>query len=265
MMEVLRGHVLLFKCPSGASEAEDSYVQTLQSAGFHSTCIPALSFNYINDECLVKDLKRPEEFSAMIITSQNGSRGIQHALDKHSLNEEWKNSLSLQWAKLPCFVVGPATANTVSDLGLNAVGADTGRGDLLFPLIESTLSKDSKPVLYPCGNLSREVIPQKMAQAGLQLRSVTVYETCPDPGIRSNMRELLEKKKGVPEYLVYFSPSGVKNTWDDLNAVGLPFDRVKVLAIGTTTEEALMTKNVSVLTAAKPTPRHVLDCLQKDL
>ena len=34
--------------------------------------------------------------------------------------------------------------------------------------------------------------------------------------------------QGIPEYIVYFSPSGIQFTVDDLKAVGYPLESIKV-------------------------------------
>ena len=52
-----------------------------------AVCHPALSFNYLNLDEVMAALRKPEEFSAVIITSQNGAKGMESAIAEHKASD----------------------------------------------------------------------------------------------------------------------------------------------------------------------------------
>ena len=63
------------------------YFQALKKIDLTGICHPALSFNYINLGEIQSALRRPRDFSAVMITSQNGARGLERALAEHQATE----------------------------------------------------------------------------------------------------------------------------------------------------------------------------------
>ncbi|KAK2191149.1 hypothetical protein NP493_58g01005 [Ridgeia piscesae] len=114
-------------------------------------------------------------------------------------------------------------------LGLQPQGEDTGSAVVLAPQILQVVGSAEKPVLLPCGNLRRETIPTALAEAGVSVNSITVYETIPNPAIRDQLEEIARRLE-VPEFFVYFSPSGIKFTHGTLMQLNFPLDRLKRLS-----------------------------------
>ena len=52
-------------------------------------------------------------------------------------------------------------------------------------------SLNDKPLLFPCGNLHKETLPQQLHEAGIGLHSLTCYETCPHSQLDTNIRTLV--------------------------------------------------------------------------
>ena len=80
-------------------------------------------------------------------------------------------------------------------------------------------------------------------------------------GIRDTLRRAIETQ-GRPSCLVYYSPSGVRFTWPELEALGLDTDKIDLVAIGSTTERALLDRRVRVASvAAEPTPQGLKEAI----
>ena len=50
---------------------------------------------------------------------------------------------------------------------------------------------DDKPLLFPCGNLRKEILPQRLHEAGIGLHSLICYETCPHSQLETNIRTIV--------------------------------------------------------------------------
>ena len=74
---------------------------------------------------------------------------------------------------------------------------------------------DHKPLLFPCGNLRKETLPQRLHEAGIGLHSLTCYETCPHSQLETNIRAMVSgylsisiislSRTGRMEQVLYFS------------------------------------------------------------
>lgn len=60
--------------------------------------------------------------------------------------------------------------------------------------------------------------------------ATTVYETVKNPRLESDFTELTSNFTNLPEYLVYFSPSGLKFTKDILKEFSIELSKIKVCA-----------------------------------
>ena len=63
-------------------------------------------------------------------------------------------------------------------------------------------SLNDKPLLFPCGNLHKETLPQQLHEAGIGLHSITCYETCPHSQLDTKLEHWL-----VSIYLSFISLS----------------------------------------------------------
>lgn len=82
-----------------------------------------------------------------------------------------------------------------------------------------------KEAWFFCGNLRRDVLPDKLSRNGIKLHEVTVYETIPTP------QSVEENYNGI----IFFSPSGVESFFSK-NKID---QRVTCFAIGETTASAI--------------------------
>lgn len=90
------------------------------------------------------------------------------------------------------------------------------------------LENFTQPFLFPCGNLKRETLGKRLSEHNIKLDATTVYETVKSPRLESDLTELTSNFKNLPEYLVYFSPSGVKFTKDILKEFSIELSKIKV-------------------------------------
>ncbi|CAH1784529.1 unnamed protein product, partial [Owenia fusiformis] len=216
-----KGTVVLFKA---AKDGTDQYVQELEAIGLNAVCIPVLRFTMRNLEILERALKCPELYSGMILTSQRAVESIQVLIQANV--EDWNSTYRERWRSLPVFVVGGATCDAAEKLGFSTQGRDSGNSEALLTIIMTGLKDKSKPLLFPCGNLRKETIPKSLTEAGIPFKDVCVYETTADPNIESRLSALLQEQD-IPDFMVFYSPSGVTYTHDIFNKLNFPIAKTK--------------------------------------
>lgn len=225
--------------------------------GFAPVSIPVLSFKFDNQEELSQKLQDPNRYGGMVMTSQRAVEALELCVANLVSQEVWINELEKLWKEKPIFIVGKATAKAVKDkLGLQCKGDDAGSAEALVPFILQSFTPDSNTLLFPCGNLRRETIPTAMAKAGIRLDSIHVYSTCADPNVMHLLDNLMEKQ-GVPSFAIFFSPSGVNFIQDILSGIK-EWDKVKLIAIGNTTAEAMKNKGWKVCAVSEQPNAHSL-------
>ncbi|KAL4232258.1 uroporphyrinogen-III synthase [Mactra antiquata] len=261
--DTARSSVLLFRAPKEGGI--DSYDSELSKHGFETHSIPVLGFNFINIDKLTTSLQDTENYCAVVFTSQRAVEACEIALQNEDSNkkiiQEKRQRLS---TSLPCYVVGESTGKMARECGFNPIGEDAGNAEKLAELIIEELNDTEKAILYPCGNLRKDTLSLKLKQAGFTLNEIEVYETIRNKEINSRVKDYIDKK-GTPEYVVYFSPSGVQCTENLISSNILPVKSLKVVAIGPTTEKELIKQHIPCYgVARKPDPNGVLEVLTKD-
>ena len=247
--------LLLLKAASSTGEGEDNpllddYEQLLSGLGCKVYFIPVLQFNFINIETLVEAFRQTEIFCGLVLTSPRSVEACQKAFsiikDDQILNY-WRECK-------PCYTVGPSTADKAKEhLMWNATqiqgGEECGSSESLAQyILRSYKSEDTanvecssqKTLLYPCGNLKRETLAKslKSATADVQLHDVTCYQTDAHSDLENKIQTLSEKSPCL-DIVVFFSPSGVKFSWNILKRYFKSCP--KCIAIGPTTMQTLRT------------------------
>ncbi|XP_035206739.1 uroporphyrinogen-III synthase-like isoform X4 [Stegodyphus dumicola] len=171
-------YVVLFKTEAGGTSRDD-YVEILQKSGIVAKVISPLTFAFINEEKLGISLKNPKDFSGIIFTSKRAVEAVSGVLKKcdKSIISEWKYKTN--------FAVGESTSDLAHYVPLE------------------------KPLLFPCSNKRQDTIPEILPSCGVHVEEVICYETVSNPNMRDLWENLLSDK-GLPELLVFFSPSGVE-------------------------------------------------------
>lgn len=257
-----RQKVLLFRSPKEGDD--DIFEKDLLHHGYQPFSIPVLAFNFINIDVLSQSLGEWETFSAVVFTSprsvEAADLALRHLEGKEECDKEKKRRKGLE---LKCYVVGAGTCKAAASCGFDPVGSECGNAEKLADFIIQDLQCSEKPILYPCGNLKRDTLSKKLKDADFRLHEVEVYQTVKDVSIEENVKKFV-KKEGPPDFVVYFSPSGIKYTEDLVSTGLLPLSKFKIVAIGPTTEKELISRKIPVYgVALSPDPGGLLAALSK--
>jgi len=231
--------VCLLRSPTGPN---DSYEATLAAAGFRVLHLPVLSFTFVQHERLQAFLDQPSAFGGLVCSSPRAVEALARA------------EISVApWAVKRTYAVGPATAAALSDLGLTPASPPAGTAEALAEQIIAD-PPSPLPLLFPCGNRRREVLPARLTAAGVAWQELIVYET----DVRTDVQ--WPSDAADPAWFVSFSPSGIPA----LQALLRQKPNARVAAIGSTTAEAIQEAGCVVdRTAATPSPKGVLAALHQ--
>ncbi|XP_036191548.1 uroporphyrinogen-III synthase isoform X9 [Myotis myotis] len=230
-------------------------LQELGLHGLEATLIPVLSFEFLSLPTFWEKLSRPEGYGGLIFTSPRAVEAVELSLEQDGKSEVWKKSLRETWNAKPVYVVGNATASLVKKLGLEAEGESSGNAEKLAEWICSR-EPPALPLLFPCGALKGEVLPQMLKDKGIPMESIIVYRKIPHPGIQVNL-DSYYSKQGIPASIAFFSPSGLTHSLKHVRELsGSSIEQIKFAAIGPTTARALAAQGLPVsCTAESPTPQ----------
>ncbi|XP_015428362.1 PREDICTED: uroporphyrinogen-III synthase isoform X2 [Myotis davidii] len=250
---------------------QDPYVRELGLHGLEATLIPVLSFEFLSLPTLSEKLSRPEGYGGLIFTSPRAVEAVELSLEQDGKSEGegrippvgdtgfqksvWKKSLRETWNAKPVYVVGNATASLVKKLGLEAEGESSGNAEKLAEYVCSR-EPPALPLLFPCGALRGEALPQMLKDKGIPMESIIVYRKIPHPGIQVNL-DSYYSKQGIPASIAFFSPSGLTYSLTHIRELsGGRVEQIKFAAIGPTTARALAAQALPVsCTAESPTPQ----------
>nr|XP_012308802.1 uroporphyrinogen-III synthase isoform X2 [Aotus nancymaae] len=232
--------VLLLKDAKEDDCGQDPYIRELGLYGLEATLIPVLSFEFLSLPSFSEKLSHPEDYGGLIFTSPRAVEAAELCLEKDNKTEVWERSLKEKWNAKSVYVVGNATASLGESSAL--------------------------PLLFPCGNLKREILPKTLKDNGIAMESITVYQTIPHPGIQGNLNSYYSQQ-GVPASITFFSPSGLTYSLKHIQELsGDSIDQIKFAAIGPTTARALAAQGLPVsCTAESPTPQALATGIRKAL
>lgn len=253
----VRGAVLLLKAPRDMEE--DPFVETLKEAGYQVVLVPVLSFHFVNQEVLASALRNADRYSGIIFTSVRAVHAVTSALATFkSAGAQFDPSL------FHCFVVGQSTAKAAKEAHFEPQGADTGNAEKLAELIVDLVDKeDKRPLLYPCAQIRRDTLLDRLHNTDCSVEEVIAYETVPSESIKEDITSVFSGKDS-PDSVVYFSPSGVQFTESLVEESVLPLHLLKVYALGPATEQALVSRHFPLVgVAIKPDPASLLQLLQR--
>ncbi|ERL94413.1 uroporphyrinogen-III synthase [Dendroctonus ponderosae] len=243
--------VLLMKSQD-SEDGPDKYEDILRANAFEVNRVKTLVFNFKNLQKLAEKLANRDEYSGVIFSSPRCVQAVQ-------LSSEISNHLE-QWKVKDNFVVGETTYKAALDkLTWNCTGGSAGNAKNLANDILKNKLKYSKPFLFPHGNLKSDTLNLELEKEGLQLDGVEVYETTPNPNIETDFANVTSQFHSIPEYIVFFSPSGFNSSIDLIGRVATDLNKLKFIALGPVTELAICDKNMLVYgTAKKPNPEELL-------
>lgn len=239
------------------SESTDSYTSLLRDNNFEPIFVPTLEFRFKDLDKLKDKLNTPDAYSGIIFTSPRSVEACEQALAQNGLKIHEK------WSKLHNYCVGDVTHNLIHvALDLNARGKHTGNANNLADFIFENLEgcRLECPFLFPCGNLRQDTLQLKLVDYGYYLDPIEVYETVAHSDLELNLREYLIDEK--PQYIAFFSPSGVNNTIAILKKLEIDLSQYKLVAIGPSTRKCLEANGFEVYkTAEKPSVEYLVKAL----
>lgn len=165
----------------------------------------------------------------IIFTSKNAVDAVGAYLD---IYPSWK-----------IYCIGHATRDRViAYFGEEYIAGIAEYGDDLAELI---IADEIKDAIFFCGNKRRDVLPDKLAKAGINIQEIVVYQN------------LANEVKIDKEYfgVLFFSPSAVENYFSK-NKIG----KAVAFAIGKTTADAISKyTNNKIIISPSPDPELMLD------
>lgn len=236
--------VVLFR----ASDKEDPFRKAFEAADWGVVAVPVLSYEAVNKEELEAKLEDADQWAGLIITSPRASDLVADVMSQAGASaSDWKSKPIVCTGKRTAAGVAAFTDHLVIPEEKTAVGVGG----------EVVAISDSRPWLFVCGNLRRDTLPQYLESASVSYEELIIYQTRP--------RKEVDLKSLQPDWLVFFSPSGVeviRENWPTQWRKKRP----QLAAIGPTTEEAMKGTGWQVAaTAAAPEPNALVEALQRAL
>ncbi|KOX78820.1 Uroporphyrinogen-III synthase [Melipona quadrifasciata] len=195
-----------------------------------------------SQEAYVKTLKT----AGLILTSQRAAEAI-------GLSAKEDDSILHPWRTLPVYCVGPATESFAkSHLGSeNCFGKETGNAKELAELLMISVTKRSKPLLYPCSEIGRETLEKILNENEIKIHKIIAYRTLPTETLERDLSKLMDD-----------SPSTVEHVVALLKEKSYNMNNVKAVAIGPVTGQALLNAGLNIFAIAnKPDPVSLLNAI----
>ncbi|GIY86495.1 hydroxymethylbilane hydrolyase [Caerostris extrusa] len=166
-----------------------------------------------------------------------------------------------KWAEKKNFAVGEATSKIAASLlQLNTLGKETGNAKQLCRLIVSSgVDNFPKPLLLPCSQKNRGAITTFLTENDFQVTSVMCYRTECNPKMKECFENLIISQ-GIPNIIVFFSPSGVEFSCEIIKAFS---ETPQCIAVGPTTEQAILEANLNLCKVSRePNPDCILEAVK---
>ena len=200
------------------------------AAGCAVTFLPALEFVFSSLEALQAALTRPTSYSGLVATSPRGCLAASLAFTalSSSLAPSGFSRLLAQWAALPFYTVGEASASMLSSsfpLRATAVGGNAAAlaRHIAHEARPAVQSGPVRPLLVLSGQLRREELFDGLRGGGVAYEELEVYRTQTRPGLAGDVRRLLGEGEAGAEgqrWMAFFSPSGVEGVRAAVAGVG---------------------------------------------
>jgi uroporphyrinogen III methyltransferase/synthase len=216
-----------------AREQASGLVAVLDELGACVWEFPTIAIHPASDYTLAeKAILRLADYDWLVFTSVNG---VYHFRDQ--LTGMGLDSRALAGARVAA--IGPATADALRDMGINPdfVPPRYVAESVVQGMLEMGV-KDAK-VLIPRAAKAREVLPEKLAEAGAVVEVVPMYET--RLGENDPEPVLAAIKAGEVDYITFTSSSTVENFFELIPAAEIAGrrDNLKLAAIGPITAKTL--------------------------
>ncbi|KAL1505559.1 hypothetical protein ABEB36_005100 [Hypothenemus hampei] len=246
--------VLLLKSQISDDE-QDKYESVLKANNFEVIQVKTLEFEFKNIENLRQKLENSSKYSGLVFSSPRCVEAVVKA------SENIYNFLD-QWTIKENFVVGETTYKAALDrLCLNCLGKDSGNALNLSKFILERKRLYPQPFLFPHGNLKSDTLQLNLKHEGIEVEGIEVYNTIANPNLETDFIKITDNFRSIPEFVVFFSPSGFSNSLEYLQKIGEDIKEVKFIAIGPVTALAIVESNLSQSlhgVAERPNPNELL-------
>jgi len=214
-----------------AGQAESAILQALE-LGAQPIPIPTIRILPPEDwSALDAMLARLDEFDWLIFTSANGVNGLLNRL--WSIGGDVRKLSSLRLA-----AIGPATAEVLAEFHLRAdVVPDEYRAEALADALKPHVS--GQHVLWAQANRGRDVLPDRLRQAGAMLEQVVVYRNLDVESFPEPETQMLEE--GKIDWIGLSSPSiarGLKKLLTPTAMAQITQGHIRLAAISPVTSAA---------------------------
>ncbi len=186
-----------------AREQASAIASRLSALGAEVIQFPTIGFHALDDEAPVDAVVTGfSRYDWVVFTSVNGVRFFMERL--YALGKD-----SRIFAGCKVAAIGPATADAVRNIGIvpdfvpeSYIAESVAQG-----LVAQGIS--GKNILIPRAREARDVLPEKLREAGADVCILPVYETVPDTGNKDTILERLEA--GILSAVTFGSSSTVDN------------------------------------------------------
>jgi uroporphyrinogen-III synthase len=178
----------------------------------------------------VKDLA---QYGAVAFTSANAVEMFLNRVDAAGIDRE-------RVGDRPLFAVGGGTGRALAESGLAArVPPEASTGERLAEWMLASLPEGVR-VLFPCGDIARETLTERLTSSGRIVDRVVVYRTVA-PDLADAQGKLDALRAGKYQVVTFTSPSAARNfaTLIDPMVLADVARSIVAAAIGPTTAEAL--------------------------
>lgn len=229
---MLLPRIILFRSP----HPDDVYEAVFRDAGWQVASVPVLAFRYKNEAVLHEKL---ENAGGLIVTSPRAGDLCGKLLKADA-------ALRKKWLQRPIVCIGKRSAEALEGVGLCPFVSAQASGEAVA---EAAMNRPAPSWLFVCGNLRRDALPDRLQVGGVPFEELEVYDTL--------LRDDLDLAQiQVPDWVVFFSPSGVASVQSQWPAA---WKGVQKAAIGSTTADAITKAGWRVdAIAANPDPQSLL-------
>ena len=148
-------------------------------------------------------IRNLDSFDWIVFTSVNGVEAFVERLKYHDLD------LRAVPRRAKVAAIGPATALKVEEAGLRVdVTPEEYKAEALIGAVMEDSLKGKK-VLIPRAKVAREILPEKLREAGAEVVVPSAYESMPSSEGRERLKELLEN--GDIDCVTFTASSTVEN------------------------------------------------------
>ncbi|XP_045473579.1 uroporphyrinogen-III synthase-like [Harmonia axyridis] len=253
---IIEKSVMLLKTQKGLVET-DQYKKLLESHGLEVKQVNTLIFKFYNLNELSAKLKNHDDYSGILLSSPRCVEAVYSSLNEKQLDPSWRTKNN--------YTVGEAThLAALQRLGIDCRGKESGNAKNLSEIILKENLGTAKPFLFPHGNLKTDTLKIELGKSNIDIEGVLVYDTLANPNIEEDFRIATNDFTEFPEYVVFFSPSGVRSSIKLFRKVPEIEKTIKFIAIGPVTTAAMIEERIRVTDeAASPNPTEVLNLIIK--